>query len=68
MDTSTGKIYEGKDVAAAILRGETNPGRLVGIPVGYENEVRGMSRKQRREWYRKNKKTLNLPAWGDMVS
>lgn len=65
MDTSTGRIYQGDDSALkAIMQGETKRERLVGIPDEHVPLVMGMSRKERREWYRKNKKRLNLPPWG----
>lgn len=25
-----------------------------------------MTRKERREWYRRNKRKLNLPSWGEL--
>lgn len=65
MDTSSGQIFETPNsVMRAIERGDTNPGKLVGIPKEYASMVLGMSRSERRRWYKENKKKLNLPAWG----
>ncbi len=40
--------------------------RLTGLPPDVITGERVMSRKERREWYRKNKVRLKLPAWDQL--
>lgn len=42
--------------------------KLTGFPADVIAGVRVMTRKERREWYRQNKKRLGLPAWNKLES
>ncbi len=40
--------------------------RLTGLPADVITGQRVMTRKERRTWYRENKRRLQLPAWGKL--
>lgn len=67
MDTSTGDIYYGNDAVELALKS----GRikrlddLVVLPEEIAEELHGLNRKERRLWWKQNRKRLNLPRWAD---
>ena len=67
MDTSTGNIYYGNDaVEKAFLSGKIKIiDDLVALPEEIAEELHGMSRKERRLWWKQNRKRLNLPRWNE---
>lgn len=68
MNTNTGELYENDAHIRRMIEVDgVNPNQIVRIPVAYANEVAGMNRKERRKWYRKNRKTLGLERWGTFV-
>ena len=67
MDTSTGEIYYGKDaIEAALKTGRIKSANdLVVLPEEIADELHGMNRKERRLWWKQNRKKLNLPRWSE---
>ena len=67
MDTSTGNIYYGKDAVEVALKSGRikSVDDLVVLPEEIAEELQGMNRKERRLWWKQNRKRLNLPKWSD---
>lgn len=53
-----GEAYAAKDLSKVV--------RLTGLPAEVIVGHRVMSRKERRQWYRENKKRLHLPQWNKL--
>lgn len=63
---STGEIYESDaDVRAAVESGQAKAEDIVQIDEKLAKVLDGMSRKERRMWWAKNRKRMNLPRWSE---
>lgn len=66
MDTSTGKMYTPGELEEALRENKVEKDNIVKLPQGVVEKLSSMNRKERRAWYKENRKRLNLPRWNEI--